>query len=180
MLQYAELLVVPLISLALLIPWLQCLLFLEYIFASTPWPLVSAIKVIFIKVQFKSFFCFCFFSPKKRFVSRRGNPFWGLLYLEFKVRNRFVLSCFLSILSLLFEVLSWPSFLKLCVPRTLDSFLMVHNLPLKPRVRIIYFTTLLDYKLLEDKDWGINPYISPEGTVTYSRGPKWEQNWITM
>lgn len=154
MLQYAELLVVPLISLALLIPWLQCLLFLEYIFASTPWPLVSAIKVIFIKVQFKS-------SPppppKKRFVSRRGNPFWGLLYLEFKVRNRFVLSCFLSILSLLFEVLSWPSFLKLGVPRTLDSFLMVHNLPLKPRVRIIYFTTLLDYKLLEDKDGGLIP-----------------------
>lgn len=121
-----------------------------------------------------------FVSPKKRFVSKRGNPFWELLYLEFKVRNRFVLSCFLSVLSLLFEFLSWPSSLKLCAPRTLDSFLMVHSLPLKPRVRIIYFTTLLDYKLLEDKDWGINPCISPEGTVTYSRGPKWEQHWITM
>lgn len=106
----------------------------------------------------------CFFCRREDLQQECETPFGDWSGQNLKWTNSFSSS-----------LLHCPSCLRFCpnlhfyknVPRALYTFLLAHNLPLQPRIRMTYicFTTLLDHKLLEDQDWGINPCTSPEGTV---------------
>lgn len=150
-----KLLGIFLISLALLILWLQVPSFLpeDRLASISPFPNSLAIKITFFKTQFKSIFLF----PKRKdlwWECGTPPPFLGLIWPEFEVGANSFLSD-----SLLHCPSCWrfcPNlyFLKIRVRRALYTFLLAHNLPLQPTIRMTYicFTTLLDHKLLEKKD----------------------------
>lgn len=108
-----KLLRIFLISLALLILWLQVPSFFpeDRLASISPFPNSLAIEITFFKTQFKSIFLF----PKRKdlwWECGTPPPLLGLIWPEFEMGGKFILVWFLFTLPFLLEILSQPSFFK--------------------------------------------------------------------